>query len=46
VVETLKVFFTINDTIVQFVHGQVFFALAMMMGVQWFIQRSRLELET
>jgi len=44
VVETLKVFFTINDTIVQFVHGQVFFALAMMMGVQWFIQRSRLEL--
>jgi len=44
VVEALKVFFTINDTIVQFVHGQVFFALAMMMGVQWFIQRSRLEL--
>ena len=42
--DSLKVFFTINDTIVQFVHGQVFFALAMMMSVQWFIQRSRLEL--
>lgn len=43
-VDQLKVFFTINDSIVQFVHGQVFFLLAVMMGVQWFMQRSRLEL--
>ncbi len=43
-IDQLKVFFTINDSIVQFVHGQVFFLLAVMMGVQWFMQRSRLEL--
>jgi signal transduction histidine kinase len=42
-VEQLRVFFTINDVIVQFVHGQVFFLLGVMMGVQW-LQRSRLEL--
>lgn len=43
-IDQLKVFFTINDLIVQFVHGQVFFLLAVMMGVQWLLQRSRLEL--
>ncbi len=43
-VDQLKVFFTINDSIVHFVHGQAFFLLAVMMGVQWFMQRSRLEL--
>lgn len=43
-VDQLKTFFTINDIIVQFVHGQVFFLLAVMMGVQWHMQRSRLEL--
>jgi signal transduction histidine kinase len=44
VIDQLKVFFTVNDSIVHFVHGQVFFLLAVMMGVQWFMQRSRLEL--
>ena len=43
-IDQLKVFFTVNDSIVHFVHGQVFFLLAVMMGVQWFMQRSRLEL--
>ena len=43
-IDLLKVFFTVNDSIVHFVHGQVFFLLAVMMGVQWFMQRSRLEL--
>lgn len=42
-VEQLQVFFTINEIIVHFVHGQVFFLLGVMMGVQW-LQRSRLEL--
>lgn len=43
-VETLRLFFTTNELIVQFVHGQVFFLLGVMMGVQWVVQRSRLEL--
>jgi signal transduction histidine kinase len=42
-VEQLQVFFTVNEVIVHFVHGQVFFLLGVMMGVQW-LQRSRLEL--
>ena len=42
-VEQLRVFFTVNEVIVHFVHGQVFFLLGIMMGVQW-LQRSRLEL--
>lgn len=42
-VEQLHVFFTVNEVIVHFVHGQVFFLLGVMMGVQWW-QRSRLEL--
>lgn len=42
-IEQLRVFFTINDVIVQFVHGQVFFVLGIMMYLQW-LQRSRLEL--
>ncbi|MCS7324714.1 MAG: sensor histidine kinase [Anaerolineae bacterium] len=43
-VEALRMFFTTNELIVQFVHGQVFFLLGVMMGVQWVVQRSRLEL--
>jgi signal transduction histidine kinase len=43
-IDELKVFFTINDVIVQFVHGQVFFLLGIIMGVEWLLQRSRLEL--
>lgn len=43
-IDQLRVFFTVNDVIVQFVHGQVFFLLGIMMGVQWLLQRSRLEL--
>jgi signal transduction histidine kinase len=43
-VDQLTIFFTINDTIVQFIHGQVFFLLGVMMGLQWLLQRSRLEL--
>lgn len=43
-VDQLRIFFTINDSIVQFVHGQVFFLLGVTMGVQWLLQRSRLEL--
>jgi signal transduction histidine kinase len=43
-IEQLRTFFTINDVIVQFVHGQVFFLLGIMMGVQFLLQRSRLEL--
>jgi signal transduction histidine kinase len=43
-IDQLKVFFTVNDVIVQFVHGQVFFLLGVMMGLQWFVGRSRLEL--
>ena len=45
-VEQLKLFFAINETIVQFVHGQVFLVLGVVMGIvaqQW-QQRSRLEL--
>lgn len=42
-VEQLQNFFTVNEVIVHFVHGQVFFLLGVMMGVQW-LQRSRLEL--
>ena len=45
-VEQLKLFFTINDTIVHFVQGQVFLVLGVVMGIvslQW-RQRSRLEL--
>ena len=45
-VEQLKIFFAINETIVHFIHGQVFFVLGVIMGVvalQW-QQRSRLEL--
>lgn len=36
-------FFTINDVIVQFVHGQVFLVLGIIMWTQW-RQRSQLEL--
>jgi signal transduction histidine kinase len=43
-IDQLKLFFTINDLIVQFVHGQVFFLLGIIMGVEWLLQRSRLEL--
>jgi signal transduction histidine kinase len=43
-IDQLRVFFTINDVIVQFVHGQVFFLLGIIMGVEWLLQRSRLEL--
>lgn len=43
-VEQLRLFFTVNEVIVHFVHGQVFFTLGLMMGVQWLVQRSRLEL--
>lgn len=42
-VEQLKLFFAVNDVIVQFVHGQVFFVLGVAMGLQFF-QRSRLDL--
>jgi signal transduction histidine kinase len=42
-IEQLRVFFTINDVIVHFVHGQVFLLLGVAMGLQFF-QRSRLEL--
>lgn len=42
--DQLRIFFTINYSIVQFVHGQVFFLLGVTMGVQWLLQRSRLEL--
>ncbi len=45
-VEQLKLFFAINETIVHFIHGQVFLVLGVIMGVvalQW-QQRSRLEL--
>ena len=45
-VEQLKLFFAINETIVYFIHGQVFLVLGVIMGVvalQW-QQRSRLEL--
>ncbi len=41
--DQLKLFFQINDVIVQFVHGQVFLLLGVTMGLQFF-QRSRLEL--
>ncbi len=40
----LRLFFTVNEVIVHFVHGQVFFLLAAMMGVLWMLQRSRLNL--
>lgn len=45
-VEQLKIFFAINETIVHFVQGQVFLVLGVVMGIvamQW-RQRSRLEL--
>lgn len=42
-VETLKTFFTMNDVIVQFAHGQVFLVLGVVMFLQW-RQRSQLEL--
>ncbi|MCS6773960.1 MAG: sensor histidine kinase [Thermoflexales bacterium] len=43
-IDQLRLFFTVNEVIVHFVHGQVFFTLGLMMGVQWLVQRSRLEL--
>jgi signal transduction histidine kinase len=42
-VEQIKLFFAVNNVIVQFVHGQVFFVLGVTMALQW-RQRSRLEL--
>ena len=42
-IEQLRVFFLVNDVIVQFVHGQVFLLLGVATGLQ-FYQRSRLEL--
>lgn len=41
--DSLKTFFTVNDVIVQFVHGQVFLVLGVVMLLQW-RQRSQLEL--
>ena len=42
-VEQIKLFFAVNNVVVQFVHGQVFFILGVMMALQW-RQRSQLEL--
>ncbi len=43
IVEQYKAFFAVNDTIVQFVHGQVFLVLGVTMALQWG-QRSKLGL--
>ena len=42
-IDQLKAFFAVNDMIVQFVHGQVFLILGVIMALQW-RQRSKLEL--
>lgn len=42
-VEQIKLFFAVNDVIVQFIHGQVFLILGVTMALQW-RQPSQLEL--
>ncbi len=44
VTDYLRLFFTVNEVIVHFIHGQVFFLLAAITGVQWVLQRSHLNL--